>query len=69
MGTSLSRIHSRSFNTENCKTMHKLFSIMDYLLLEKKNRDFAVTRTRQEVLRKTRISLPLALPCFLHCTS
>lgn len=49
--------------------MHKLFSIMDYLLLEKKNRDFAVTRTRQEVLHKTSISLPLALPCFLHCTS
>lgn len=49
--------------------MHKLFSIVDYLLLEKKNRDFAVTRTRQEVLHKTGISLPLALRCFLHRTS
>ena len=69
MGTSLSRIHSQSFSTENCTTMHKLFSIVDYLLLEKKNRDFAVTRTRQEVLHKTSISLPLTLHCFLHHTS
>lgn len=69
MGATLLRIPRKSFSKENSTMMHKLFSIVDYLLLEKKNRDFAVTRTRQEVLHKTGISLPLALRCFLHRTS
>ena len=56
MGTSLSRIHAQSFNEENCATMHRLFSIVDYLLLEK-HRDEAVLRARQDVLHKTNISL------------
>lgn len=56
MGTSLSRIHAQSFNEENCATMHRLFGIVDYLLLEK-HRDEAVLRARQDVLHKTNISL------------
>ena len=73
MGTSLSRIHAQSFNEENCATMHRLFSIVDYLLLEK-HRDEAVLRARPDVLHKTNISLlwhegrltPLPDPLHLH---
>ena len=71
MGTSLSRIHAQSFNETNSSTMHRLFSIVDYLLLEK-YADEAVLRARQDVLHKTNISLPwqrralTALPDPLH---
>lgn len=56
MGTTLSRIHAHVFDADNSYTMHILFNIVDYLLLEKQTTDPEVTRTRQDILCKTNIS-------------
>ena len=56
MGTTLSRIHANVFDSENSYTMHILFNVVDYLLLEKQTTDPNVMRTRQDILCKTNIS-------------
>ena len=56
MGTTLSRIHAHVFDADTSYTMHILFNIVDYLLLEKQTTDPEVTRTRQDILCKTNIS-------------